>query len=264
MGDRRTGRLGAGLLILVLLVALLAPLLAPWDPAALTGPSLGPPSAAHPLGTDAIGRDLLSAIIYGARTSLLIAVSVGALTLAIGGALGLASGYLGRPVDDIIMRGTELFQVVPRFFLAVTVIALFGPGLDRIIGVLALTSWPLLARVVRAEVLTLKHREFVRAAEAIGASRWRIVWRRILPNALPAALVVLGLLLGQVLLIESSLGFIGLGDPNVVSWGGLAGQATGYLRVAWWLPLFPGLAIAITVLGFNLLADGMTKGRARR
>lgn len=242
----------------ILVVALLAPLLAPTDPALVTGPSLQPPAAGHWMGTDALGRDLFSAVIHGARATLVVAGTVGGLALLIGGVVGLLAGYAGGRVDDLLMRVTEFFQVIPRFFLAILAIALFGPGLDRIILVLGITSWPLLARVVRADVLVLKEQDFVLASRAAGASGGQIVVRELLPNVLPGALVVLGLLIGQVMLVEASLGFLGLGDPNVITWGSLAGQATPFLRTAWWLAFFPGVAIGAAVLGCNLLADAAT------
>jgi peptide/nickel transport system permease protein len=252
------GALGAALLTVVVLTAVFAPLLAPADPFAISGPSLAPPSAAHPMGTDALGRDTFSGVVFGARTSMLVAGAVGVLVLLIGVTVGLVAGYRGGRVDDVLMRLTEFVQVLPAFFLAIVVIALFGPGVDRLILVLGFTSWELLARVVRAEVLALREREFVDAARAIGASGMRIAVREVLPNALPAALVYLGLLLAYVMLIEASLGFLGLGDPNAISWGYLAGEAQQFLRVAPWLALFPGLAIVAAVLGLNLLADALT------
>jgi peptide/nickel transport system permease protein len=255
---RPAGAVGMALTGAVVAVGLLAPVLAPFDPFAVVGPSLSAPSAQHPMGTDALGRDLLSGIIFGARTSMLVAGLVGLLVLAIGVVVGTVSGYLGRWADNVLMRLTELFQVLPRFFLAIVVIAFFGPGLGLLILVLGLTSWALLARVIRAEVLSLKEREFVEAARASGASGTRIVVQEILPNALPAGMAFLGLILAQVLLIEASLGFIGLGDPNVVSWGYLASQAQRFLRVAWWMSVFPGAAIALAVLGLNLLSDALT------
>ena len=230
----------------------------PWHTTSIAGPALLPPSGAHLMGTDALGRDLLRGMILGAQTSLLVSAAVGVISFAIGAAVGTLAGYHGGRVDDLLMRGTEFFQVIPRFFLAIMAIALFGPGVEYVILVLGVSSWPLLARVIRAEVLVLMELDFVRAARAAGASAPRIVFRELLPNALPAALVMLGLLMGQVILIESSLSFIGLGDPARVSWGGLAGVANPFLRVAWWMPLFPGLAIAATVLGCNLLADAAT------
>ncbi|MDP9019547.1 MAG: ABC transporter permease [Actinomycetota bacterium] len=255
---RPAGVVGIILTGTVVAVGLLAPVLAPFDPFSVVGPSLSPPSGAHPMGTDALGRDLLSGVIFGARTSLLVAGLVGVLVLMIGVVVGTVSSYLGGWADDALMRMTELFQVPPRFFLAVVVIAFFGARLGLLVLVLGLSSWALLARVVRSEVLSLKEREFVEAARASGASGARIVVQEILPNALPAGMAFLGLILAQVLLIEASLGFIGLGDPNVVSWGYLASQAQRFLRVAWWMSVFPGLAIAVAVLGLNLLSDALT------
>jgi peptide/nickel transport system permease protein len=252
------GAFGAAVTLVLVTVGLLAPLLAPTDPFAVDGPSLSPPSRAYPLGTDALGRDLLSGVIYGARTSLLVAASVVALVVVIGTAVGLLSGYVGGWVDDVLMRGTELFQVLPRFFLALVVIAFFGPGIDRLVLLLGLTSWPLFARVLRVEVFALRRREFVEAARVSGASSTRILLREILPNAMPPGIALLGLIVAQVILIEASLGFLGLGDPNVTSWGTLASEAQRFLRVAWWMSLFPGLAILIAVLGLNLLGDAVT------
>ncbi len=250
--------MGLGLTLLVVVVALLASALAPFDPFALAGPPLAPPSRAHLMGTDALGRDLFSGVLHGARTSLLVATVVGALVMTIGLAVGMASGYRGGLLDDVLMRVTEIFQTLPRFFLAIVVAALFGSELRYLVLVLGLTSWALVARVVRSEVLSLRGSEFVEAARASGASDIRIILREILPNTLPAAIAYLGLLLAQVILLEASLGFLGLIDPSVISWGYLAGQAQRFLRVAWWLSLFPGVAIMVAVLGLNLLADALT------
>ena len=253
-----SGRVGLVLVALVVAGAALGPLVAPADPWLVSGPSLSPPSGTHLLGTDALGRDLLSGVLWGARTSVLIAVLVGAIALVVGMGLGLVSGYVGGWLDHLIMRMTEFFQVVPRFLLAILVMAWFGNGLDRLVLVLGLTSWPLLARVVRAEVMALRELDFVRAAEATGASRFSVIRRELLPNLLAPALVMLGLLLGQVFLLEAMLGFLGLGPPNLMSWGRLAGEGQQLLRAAWWVPLFPGLAILLAVLGVNLSADALT------
>ncbi len=252
------GAVGAAITLLLVLVGVLAPILAPTDPFAVDGPSLAAPSRSYPFGTDALGRDLLSGVVYGARTSLIVAATVGAMVVIIGAAVGLVAGFVGGWVDDVLMRVTELFQVLPRFFLALVVIAFFGSGLDRLVLLLGITSWPLLARVIRAEALSLRHREFVEAAQVHGASRTRVLLREVLPNALPPGLALLGLVVAQVILIEASLGFLGLGDPNVTSWGALASEAQRFLRQAWWLSLFPGLAILLAVLGFNLLGDAIT------
>ncbi|MDP9444619.1 MAG: ABC transporter permease [Actinomycetota bacterium] len=252
------GVVGVVLTATFVTVGLLAPWLAPADPFAIIGPPLSPPTASHPMGTDALGRDVLSGVIHGARTSLLIALGVGALVFVIGGAVGTAAGYRGGWLDDLLMRVTEGFQVLPRFFLALVVIAFFGAGLDRLVLVLGVTSWPMLARVVRSQTLSLRERDFVAAARACGASDARIVLREIWPSVLPGAVNLLGLLIAQAMLIEASLSFLGLGDPNAMSWGYLASEAQRFLRVAWWLSAFPGLAILGAVLGLNLLGDAVT------
>jgi peptide/nickel transport system permease protein len=175
----------------------------------------------------------------------------------LGALVGLVSGYRGGIVDDVLMRFTEMFQVLPRFFLALVAVAILGPGLEKMALVLIITSWPVLARVVRGEVMALRSSDFVVAAYATGASPARVLLRQVLPNVVQPSLVVIGLLIGQLLLVEGSLGFLGLGDPDAISWGSMVGKAHGYLRVAWWVPVFPGAAIAVAVLGFNLLAEGV-------
>lgn len=245
-------------------VAVVGPFLSSADPFALSASVLGPPSIAHPMGTDALGRDLLSGVLHGARASLLVALLVCLLAFTVGLVIGMTAGFRGGVADDLLMRVTEIFQVLPRFFLAIVAVGLFGPGLDRVVLTLGLTSWPVVARVVRGEVVATRELDFVLAARATGAPPSRIIWRELLPHVFPSAAVMLGLLFAQVLLIEASLGFFGLGDPNVLSWGVLAGQASGFLRVAWWLPFFPGLAITTAVLGFNLLADSFSAALGRR
>ena len=254
-----SGRVGVVLTCGLLAVALLAGRIAPADPFASVGPPLSAPMLAHPMGTDDLGRDLLSGVAHGARTSLLLALIVSALTGVIGVMVGALAAWEGGRVDDALMRVTEFVQVVPRFFLAVIVIALFGPGLDRLALLLALTSWPWIARVVRAEVLSLMHREFVEAARSLGAGRSRVLFREVLPNALPPVVVVLSLNAASVILIEAGLSFLGLGDPDVVSLGYLANNAQRFLRVAWWMAAFPGATIALAVLGLNLLGDGLNE-----
>lgn len=261
------GVIGLILTGLVCVVAALAPWLAPHDPFAITGPPLSGPTSGHPLGTDALGRDLLSGVIHGARTSVLVVGATGVIVLVIGVSVGTVSGYVGGRLDDVLMRVTEFFQVLPRFFLAIVVLALWGPGIDRLVVVLGLTSWAILARVVRSDVMSLRQRPFVDASIVAGTPDPRVAIREVLPHALPATIAYLGLILAQVLLLEASLGFLGLGDPRTMSWGYLAGQAQRYLRVAWWLSVFPGLAIVVAVLGLNLLGDAFTDalgGRRRR
>jgi len=242
---------------MVLVVAGLADVLAPGDPFAPVGSALRAPSSTHPMGTDDLGRDLLTGVIHGIRTSVFVALSAGLIALPLGVAVGAIAGARGGLVDDVLMRLSEVWQVMPRFFLALMVIALFGQGLDRIVVVLGLTSWAVLARIVRAEILSIRERAFVEAARALGMSEARILLRHMLPHAMPAAIVFVALLLAQVCLIEASLGFLGLSDPNAISLGYLAGQAQRFLRVAWWMWFFPGLALITIVIGFNLVGDSI-------
>ena len=251
------GRIGVVLTGVLLAITLVARWIAPADPFASIGPPLHPPTLMHPMGTDDLGRDVFSGVVYGARTSLFLAVIVSLLTGVIGLTVGSLAGWQGRGLDDVLMRITEFVQVVPRFFLAVVVVALFGPGLDRLVLLLALTSWPWIARVVRAEVLSLKQREFVEAARSLGAGPAHVLLREVVPNVLPPVLVVLSMSAASVILIEAGLSFLGLGDPDVVSLGYLANNAQRFLRVAWWMAAFPGAAIALAVLGLNLLGDGL-------
>lgn len=247
--------IGGTLLLTTVVVSLLADVLAPGDPLAAAGEGLLRPSYEHPFGTDNLGRDILNAVIHGLRTSMTIAVSVGAMSLVLGLFVGLVAGYQGGRVDNALMRITEVFQAVPLFFLALLVVGFFGAGVDNLILLLGFTSWELLARVVRAETLTLRERDFVDAARSLGASNMRILLRHLLPNVLPTAVVVIALVGSRVILIEAALSFIGLGDPNQVSLGYLIFNAQPFLQVAWWMSVFPGLTIVIAVLGLNLSGD---------
>lgn len=249
---------GVGLMAGLIGVGVLAEVIAPGDPFATVGRALQAPSIAHPLGTDDLGRDLASGVVHGIRTSLIVALGVAMVALPMGLFMGVLAGARGGWLDDLVMRFSEIWQVLPRFFLALMVIALFGPGLDRVVLVLGLTSWALLARIARAEVLSLREREFVEAARALGASEFRVIARHMLPHVLPAVIVYVALLLAQVCLVEASLGFLGLGDPSAISLGYLAAQAQRFLRVAWWMWFFPGVALISLVIGLNLLADALT------
>lgn len=247
--------IGGVCLGVTLAVSLLAGILAPGDPLAAAGPALQPPSAEYVMGTDNFGRDMLAAVLHGVRTSMTIASSVVAISLVIGLLVGLTSGYRGGWIDDALMRVTEMFQSVPIFFLALLVVAFFGAGVDHLILLLGFTSWELLARVVRAETLSLRERDFVAAGRALGASHLHVIRRHLVPNVLPTAVVVIALVGSRVILIEAALSFIGLGDPNQVSLGYLIFNAQPFLQVAWWMSVFPGLAIVIAVLGLNLTGD---------
>lgn len=247
--------IGGSCLFGTVTVAVLADILVPQDPLAAAGPALSPPSAEYIMGTDNFGRDILAAVVHGVRTSLTIAFSVGVISLVLGLLVGLTAGYRGGWIDDTLMRITEMFQAVPLFFFALLVVAFVGASVDNLILLLGFTSWELLARVVRAETLSLRERDFVTSARSLGASHPRVIWRHLLPNVLPTAVVVTALIGSRVILIEAALSFIGLGDPNQVSLGYLIFNAQAFLQVAWWMSVFPGLAIVVAVLGFNLTGD---------
>jgi len=249
------GLLGTSLLAGTIGVSLLADVLAPGDPFAAAGPALRPPSVAHLMGTDNFGRDIAAAVVHGMRTSMIIVAVVAAMTLLISLAVGLTSGYRGDRVDQVLVRVIEVFQSIPQFFLALLIVAFFGAGLDNLILLLGATSWMLPARVIRAVTLAVRERDYVEAAGATGASDLRVVLRDVLPNVFPAAVVTVALVGSRVILVEATLSFIGLGDPNEVSLGYLISSAQPFLRVAWWMSVFPGLAIMVAVLGLNLTGD---------
>ena len=246
-----------GLLLLPILAAALAPdLLAPHDPWASVAPPFEPPSPTYPFGTDDLGRDLLSQIVAGARTSVTAGVAVALLAALIGTGIGVSAGFLGGWTDDVLMRLCEIVQVVPRFFVAILVAALFGASLENLILVLGLTAWPGLARIARAEALSLRGREFVQAALALGGSAPWVLRRHVLPQASRPVVAALSLILCSAILTEAGLSYLGLADPNVISWGRLINNAQAFLYRAWWLSVFPGLAIALTVVAIALLVDG--------
>ena len=252
------GLVGALLVGALVLLGVLAPLLSPYDPIRANNPTfLAPFAGQHYFGTTAIGRDLFSAIAHGARVSLFIGIVVAVLSTIIGIVVGSVAGYVGRWVDDALMRLTELFLIIPRFFLALLVVAMFGHSLWNIVAVLALLSWPPVARVIRADYLSLKNREFVLAARCVGSGGLRIIAREILPNALAPAIVIGSLQVSQAILTEASLAFLGLGDPDLPSWGELLVDAQRFLTRAPWLAYFPGIGITMAVVGFNLLGDGL-------
>lgn len=246
---------GCTLIGVVLAAAILGPELAPHDPFDSVARPFRPPSLAHPFGTDDLGRDLLSATIHGARTSVLAGAVVAGMALLIGFALGTIAGFVGGVIDDLLMRATEIVQTLPRFFVAIVVVALFGGTLFNLVLVLALTSWGGLARVARSEALTWREREFVRAARALGASPARIWLRHVAPNAAPPVAAMAALVFGSAVLTEAGMSYLGLGDANRVSWGYLLNNAQSHFDRAWWLTVFPGAAIVLTIVGVGLMAD---------
>lgn len=253
----RTALLGLFLTVLVVFVALFANQLAPTDPFKFVGSPLTPPSREFWFGTDNLGRDVFAGVVHGSRTSLLVGLLVAGASLIIGVLVGGVAGFYGNYVDDLLMRFTELIQVMPRFFLALMVVALFGSSLRNLIMVLSLTYWSSTARLTRAGVLALREMDYVAAARALGLPEPLILLRHVLPNGMAPVIVHASLHVGRAILIEASLSFLGLGDPNQFSWGFMLNNAQEFLRRAWWMSVFPGLAIALTVLGVNLLGDSL-------
>ncbi|HEU0070259.1 MAG TPA: ABC transporter permease [Alphaproteobacteria bacterium] len=251
--------IGLALLVLVLVVALFGPLIVsgdPWDMA--TMPFLWPGAdAAYPLGSDTLGRDILTGIIHGSRVSLLIGFSATVAALGIGVTVGALAGYFRGWIDDVLMRITEIFQTVPTFLLAVVLVAIFKPSMLTIVLAISAVTWPSIARLVRAEFLSLREREFVQSCVVIGMGETRIIFRQILPNCLPPIIVMSSVMVASAILTESGLSFLGLGDPNLMSWGTMIGIGREAMRTAWYMSAIPGVAILITVLALNLVGEGL-------
>jgi peptide/nickel transport system permease protein len=250
---------GAVVVLGLFVVAALAPAIATHDPHAIDVEAiLLPPGPDHLFGTDELGRDVFSRMIYGSRVSLEVGFVAAGLATLVGVLLGAAAGYYGGWVESAIMRFTDMMLCFPTFFLILAVIALLEPDIVNIMAVIGLTSWMGVARLVRAEFLSLKRREYVLAARSLGASDARIIFRHILPNSLAPVLVALTLGVAGAILTESGLSFLGLGvQPPMASWGNILNQGKANIEIAWWLSLFPGLAILVTVLGYNLLGEGI-------
>jgi peptide/nickel transport system permease protein len=250
-----------GLLILlaVLGFALVGPTLFPQSPWRMVGRPFVAPFAIErfPLGTDMLGRDIATGLVHGARVSLLIGLISTLGALLIGVPLGAVAGYAGGLVDDALMRFTEFFQTIPSFALAIVLVAILQPSLGSIVLAIGLVSWPPVARLVRGEVLSLKTREYVQAAVTIGESTPRIILGQILPNTIAPIIVMGSLMVASAILLESSLSFLGLGDPNLMSWGYMVGAGRTRLLDAWWISFFPGFAIFVTVLALNLTGEGL-------
>lgn len=249
----------AGLVLLAVIAAaaLSAPWLFPHDPLDMVGTPLSWPGQdpAFPLGTDTMGRDVAAGLAHGARVSLLVGLAAAALSLTIGVSVGAAAGYFGGWADRVLVRLTELFQTIPSFLLVIVIVAIAQPSVGVIALAIGVSSWPVVARLVRAEFRSLVHAEFVQAARAQGYGHLRIVLAEILPNALSPIIVTTSVLVANAILMESALSFMSLGDPNVVSWGSMIGDAREMLRTAWYLAALPGLSIVATVLALNLLGD---------
>lgn len=257
----RVAVIGLGVIALFYLIALLAPLIAPYDPIAqrdIARTSFLPPSSDHWLGTDRFGRDVLSRILYGARISLAIAFVATVISITLGTLIGAIAGYAGGKVDAILMRFTDMVLAFPRLVLLIMIVALFSPSIAVIITVLGLTQWPSTTRIVRGDVLSLREREFVQAARALGFSSRRILLRHLIPNVLAPVIVAATLGIGNTIVLEAGLSFLGLGvSAPTPTWGNMVAEGRDYLLRAWWLATFPGLTIVFVVLAFNLVGDGL-------
>ncbi|MBV7331353.1 ABC transporter permease [Chloroflexi bacterium TSY] len=251
--------LGLLLFAIVLLVALLGPYLYVVDSFKIVWAPLTPPGENEtvPLGTDYLGRDLLAGLIDGGDSTLLVGATAAAITVFIGIVVGALAGYYGGWVDEVLMRITEFFQVLPALLFAMVIVALFSPTLTTIAIAIGIVSWPQTARLTRAEFLKIKNLEYVAAARSIGTSDSWLIWQVILPNALPPLIVSATLVVGVAILFEAGLSFLGLGDPNVVSWGSMIGYNRPYILDAWWAVAIPGIAIFVTVLSISLIGDGL-------
>jgi len=250
---------GIGIVLFFAIVAVFAPLIAPHDPGQIDIENiLTGPSRQHLLGTDSLGRDLFSRMVYGTRISLLVGLIAVGISAIIGILLGSLAGYYGRWVDVLIMRFVDIMLCFPTFFLILAVIALLEPSIVNIMIIIGVTSWMGVARLIRAEILSLKERDFIYAEKAIGASDLRIIVRHLIPNAIAPVLVSITLGIAAAILVESSLSFLGIGvQPPTPSWGNILSEGKSVMGAAWWMMLFPGLAIFITVLGYNLLGEGI-------
>ncbi|HEY8368917.1 MAG TPA: ABC transporter permease [Thermodesulfobacteriota bacterium] len=259
LAKNRLAVASAVVILLAAVAAIFAPALAPYDPNALNlDAQLSPPSAAHPLGTDDLGRDVLSRMLYGARISLSVGFVAVGIAIAIGIVLGGLAGYYGGRVDQVIMWLVDVMLVFPSIFLILAVIAFVGPGLFKIMAIIGLTGWMGTTRLVRAEFLALREREFVAAVRAQGARDARIIFRHILPNAVAPVLVSATFGVAGAILTESALSFLGLGvPPPNATWGSLLSDGKAMIEVAWWLTVFPGLAIFVVSLAYNLLGEGI-------
>jgi peptide/nickel transport system permease protein len=260
---RKTAWAGLAIVGLIVLVAVAAPLIAPHDFAEqqLSKALLAPlEERSYPLGTDHLGRDILSRIVFGARTSLLVGAGGVVIAGTIGIALGLIAGYQGRWVDDLIMRLVDVQLSFPPIFLVIAIMAVIGQSLLNVVVVLGVVTWVQYARVVRASTLSVKQREFVEAARSLGAGGPRIVLRHVLPNILAPILVIATVNVSTLILAEAALSFLGLGvQPPTPAWGTMLSEGREVYRIAWWNAVFPGLAILVTVLGVNLLGDGLER-----
>lgn len=252
-------RIGTILLTLLVAAAIAAPVIAPFKPLALESPLASPPNARNPLGTDGLGRDMLSMMLYGARTSLLVGIVAASISGLVGILLGGFAGFYGGRVDAVLNETINIFLMMPTFFLILIIVALFGSSMLRVMVVIGLTSWTGNARLMRAQAMSLRERTFVKGATAIGETKGKILFRHIIPNGIFPIIPNTTMQIAGAILTESSLSFLGLGDPNIVSWGQIVFNGKTYITSAWWICTFAGVGIVLTVLAFYLIGDGLNR-----
>lgn len=257
--DNKGAIVGLVVILVIIVFAIIGPQLYPNSPWRIVGrPFVAPFTMERfPLGTDTLGRDIATGLAHGARVSLLIGLTSTAVALLIGVPLGAVAGYFGGWVDDAAMRFTEFFQTIPSFALAIVIVAILQPTLGSIVLAIGIVSWPPVARLVRGEVLSLRSREYVQAAITLGQTTPRIIFTQVLPNAVAPIIVMGSLMVASAILLESALSFLGLGDPNMMTWGYMVGAGRTRLIDAWWVSFFPGVAIFLTVLALNLVGEGL-------
>lgn len=260
------GLAGLVLLSFPVFAALAADLLFPADPLSIAGPALLQPfvDAAHPLGTDRLGRDVLAGLVHGARASLAVGLATALVALVAGALVGTVAGFAGGLVDEALMRVVDAFQIVPSLLLALAFVSVTGASLTVVVIAIALGAWTGPARLARAEVLSIRERDYVASARAVGMHPFEIAIRQILPNALPPVLALSSVIVANAVLVEAALSFLGLGDPNIVTWGSMIAEGRNVLRSAPFLSIFPGLGLVVTVLGVYLLAEGIAEALAAR
>ncbi|WP_223597051.1 ABC transporter permease [Brucella suis] len=260
------GMAGAAILVLLILAALCAPLFFPGDPLSIVSTPLMQPfeNGDFLFGTDRLGRDVLAELFYGARTSLLVGLAAAFAAIVLGSIVGTLAGFAGGFIDEALMRVAEAFQTVPGFLLALALVSIAGPSLPVLIAAIALSSWTQATRLTRAQVLSIRESDYVAAARVIGMHPLEIAFRQILPNALPPVLALVPVTVASAILTEAALSFLGLGDPNRVTWGGMIAEGRTVLRSAPWLSILPGAALALTVVGVYLAGEGLTEAMSRR
>ncbi|NED96497.1 ABC transporter permease [Phytoactinopolyspora alkaliphila] len=252
-------RWSLAIIALFVFAALAADVLPLQDPTAISSEAYTGPSGEHWFGTDHLGRDMFSRTVHGARVAIIVALGSAGLATAIGIVVGAIAGYTGGRLDDLLSRTADVFLLIPVFFLVVLIVALFGQGLFFVVLIIGLTTWPQSARLMRAEAMVLRERVFVVAARASGGRGMQVLFRHVIPNGLSPVITNATILMGQAILVEAGLSFLGLGDPQVMSWGRMIFDGRGYLDLSPWMSFFPGLAMFLLVLSLNLVGDGLTQ-----